>query len=35
MSMGDDMNFGRARENWVRICDVSVSRFHATIKKDA
>lgn len=26
------MMFGRASENWVRLSDVSISRFHATLK---
>lgn len=26
------MTLGRAKENWVKLCEVSVSRFHATLE---
>lgn len=30
--MGTIMTLGRAKENWVKLCEVSVSRFHATLE---
>ncbi|CAD8143788.1 unnamed protein product [Paramecium octaurelia] len=32
ISLGEKMSLGRARENWVRLGEVSVSRFHATLQ---
>ncbi|CAD8151914.1 unnamed protein product [Paramecium pentaurelia] len=32
ISLGQKMSLGRARENWVKLCEASVSRFHATLQ---
>ncbi|CAD8060464.1 unnamed protein product [Paramecium sonneborni] len=32
ISLGEKMSLGRAKENWVKLCEASVSRFHATLQ---
>ncbi|CAD8048975.1 unnamed protein product [Paramecium primaurelia] len=32
ISLGERMSLGRAKENWVKLCEASVSRFHATLQ---
>ncbi|CAD8058606.1 unnamed protein product [Paramecium sonneborni] len=34
IKLGEKMSLGRAKENWVKLCEASVSRFHATLSKE-